>query len=220
MTRSHILKYTTKAGTHTDYMMRIPSCIDPDYWNRHRLTLVDIHSIVEHIPSWYMWCLSVMYTRFCTWSTVQIAYSTPYRLIVNNKSMAVHNVLKQIKYDFSDRVIDRIDQTSHTIFNHLPPIPKYYVSSDTFDRLVCNIVPNVLPLCFQSEACLIPYCETFMERLWVPVHINGNKICLHVLNNTENTVNTNTAIAHQPLVGIYNNVLRSLSDEVIWVECK
>jgi hypothetical protein len=220
MTRSHRLQYVTKAGTHTDYTMHIPACLDPDYWERHQLSLVDIHSIVEHIPSWYVWCLSVVYNRFCTWSTVQVAYSTPYRLIVNNKSMALQNILKQVKYDVAHRVVDRLDQTSRTLFNHLPPLPKYYVPQETFDRLLCNIVPNLEPECFQPVLRTIPYCESFMSRLWVPVHLDGDKLCLHALVTAENTVNQNSALAHQPLAGRYQNVRTTLSDEVIWVECR
>jgi hypothetical protein len=220
MTRSHRLHYVTKAGTHTDYTMHIPACLDPDYWDRHQLSLVDIQSIVEHIPSWYVWCLSVVYSRFCTWSTVQVAYSTPYRLIVNNKSMALQNVLKQVNYDVVGRVVDRIDQASRTVFNHIPPLPKYYVPQQTFDRLLCNMVPNLEPACFQVAPLTIPYCESFMNRLWVPVHLNGDKLCLHALVTEKDTINQNGAIAHQPLIGAYQSVLVTLSDEVIWVECR
>ena len=218
MTRSQVLTYAAKAGTRTEYRMDIPSCVDPEYWRRHQLSLLDIQSIIEHIPSWYVWCISVVYNRFCTWSTVQIAYSTPHRLIVNNKSMALQNILKQMKY--VPRATHRIDPMSHTVFNHLPPIPKYYVPHETFGRLVHNIVPNLAPVCFQAVPGTIPYCESFMGRLWVPVHMNGDKICLHALNTPNNTVNTSVAIVHQPLVGMYQNALVSLSDEVIWVECR
>ena len=220
MTRTQRLQYVTLAKTHTEYTMHIPACIDPEYWHRHQLTLVDIQSIIEHIPSWYMWCISVVYSRFCTWSTVQIAYSTPYRLIVNNKSMALQNILKQVGYNPLSRVVDRIDQTSHTVFDHVPPLPKYYVPHDTFNRLVCNLVPNLMPLCFQAQAGVIPYCELFMDRLWVPTHRNGNKICLCALHTSENTTHTSTALVQQPVVGLYRNVVTALSDEVIWVECR
>ena len=220
MTRSHRLQYVTKAGTHTDYTMHIPACIDPEYWERHQLSLVDIQSIIEHIPSWYVWCISVVYNRFCTWSTVQVAYSTPYRLIVNNKSMALQNILKQVRYDVTGRLVDRVDRTSSTLFNHVPPLPKYYVPHHTFERLLCNLVPNLEPECFQPILRTIPYCEAFMGRLWVPVHLNGDKLCLHALVTEENTVNRNSAIAHQPLIGLYKGVKTVLSDEVIWVECR
>ena len=220
MTRTQCLRYVTPAHTHTEYTMHIPACIDPAYWDRHELTLVDIQSIIEHIPSWYMWCLSVVYNRFCTWSTVQIAYSTPYRLIVNNKSMALQNILRQVRYDVVSRVVDRLDQTSHTVFDHVPALPKYYVSYEAFSRLICNLVPNLAPLCFQAQPGVIPYCELFMERLWVPTHRNGNKICLCALSTSEDTPHTSTALVQQPLVGRYRERVTALSDEVIWVECR
>ena len=111
---------------------------------------------------------------------------------------------------------------SYTVYKHIPPIPTYHVDVKTFEYLVTNIVPDLQPLIFQNEPSIIPYCTHMLGKLWVPTICEGNEyICLVAVssNNSNQSMSFGTGYSHLPKVGLYNDTLVSLSDEVIWV-CK
>jgi hypothetical protein len=222
MSRTRIVSFITPSQTHVHYTMKIPSCIDPEYWIYHELSENDIRHIISHIPSWLMWITAVMFDKLVTWAMVKYSFSDIYGIMVNNKVLAMKHL--QQKCSLVNNHNNKIDLLSYTIYKHTPPLPKYCIDVTTFDFLVTKIVPNLLPQIFQKEPTIIPHCEFFKNKLWVPTVCDGNMyICMvsiFYVTNENNTIQTpGPGYTHLSQVGLYKGNLVSLTDEYIWF-CK
>ena len=221
MVRIKTISFTTPNQSNIQYTLSIPSCIDPEYWTCHKLTQKDIRNIITHVPSWLMWITAVMYNKMITWAMVKYSFSDTFGTMVNNKVLAMQHILKFIEYDISTTTHDRIDTLSYSVYKHIPPLPKYKIDIAVFEFLVTKIVPNLQPCIFQSDYTIIPYCEEFNGKMWVPTVCESNEyICMVALYEKNTNIESfGSGYSHMPKMGMYNGEIVTLSDEIIWV-CK
>jgi hypothetical protein len=196
----------------------LPTCILPDYWTRHRLSRRDVDTIVAYIPTKIVWMCAILFGISCPWYTLRSSSSSTMGITMSSKAVAIDMILEKTGLRLED--IDRLDTESVESFDHIPPIPKYLLSRPEYDSISCGITNDLLPrsLSLPSEPLgIIPIIFPYMGLNWIPVGIEGDSICCNAVRREDEHIQTESrpGITHDPKVGIWNEIVYFLTDELV-----
>jgi len=198
---------------------RLPTCILPDYWIRHRLSRRDIDTIISYIPTKLVWMSAMLCGLPCPWYSLRSSASSPWDITLSGKSQAVDLMLQRLGHQPS--LVHKLDVDSIESFEHIPPIPKCPISQGVFDHLssglACQLLPRMLlgPL---EPVGSIPLLYEHVGRAWVPVGLEGDAICCNAVVLETDFVYPNSqhnGYTHAPMVGRYEGVVYCLTDELV-----
>ena len=201
---------------------RIPTCIIPSYWARHSLTREDIDTIISYVPTSVLWKCAILHGITPSWYSLRSSSSSSTAISLSGKAIAVDSLLEHLHISPSTGP-NRLDTESIDSLEHIPPIPKYHVEKDIYQKLYSNISSQLLPASLMIPGDIIgtiPFIYSFMDQLWVPVGIEGELICCNVVIK-ESEYKTcdifNYGYTHLPKIGKYENDIYCLTDELILV---
>ena len=201
---------------------RLPTCILPSYWKRHNLTRKDIDTIISYVPTNILWKCAILYGITPPWYSLRSSSSSSVTVSLSGKAIAVEMLLDHTNViPSTDAPV--LDTDSVDSLEHVPPIPKYYVSKQIYDMLHNNICSQLLP-----ESLILPgdsigtisYLYTFLNRDWVPVSIEGESICCNaVIKKSNYNVYAKfvSGYTHLSKIGTFKDELYILTDELILI---
>jgi hypothetical protein len=204
----------------------IPTCILPDYWTRHHLSRKDVDTIVAYIPTKIIWLCAMIYGITVPWYSLRSSSSTTMGITMSSKAVALDLILDKVGIKLDSQ--NRLDTESLESLDHIPPIPKYMISKTDYSLISSGITNDLLPtsLLLPSDSVgIIPIIYSYLNLEWVPVGIEGDSICCNavvpykVIQN-DMTSEFRRGLTHDPKVGIYNENLYSLTDELILFSTK
>jgi hypothetical protein len=207
-------------GMQMTITLYVPTCILPEYWHRHGLSRKDIDHIVSYIPTKMLWICALAFNIRCPWYSLRVSASSIFAVTMSSKAVAVDLLLSHTQIKVSD--VDTLETQSPDSFDHIPPIPMHSIDDGSFATISSGIMDDLLPAVLMDEDNVIPILPImyqFMNRYWVPIGIEGDRICCNaVMLHTEymkNTSNVRMGITHAPRLGMYNSTLYCLTDECV-----
>lgn len=201
---------------------RLPTCILPSYWSRHSLSRKDIDTIISYVPTSLLWKCAILYGITPPWYSLRSSSSSSMTVSLSGKAIAVDMLLHHTKI-FPPTNESILDVDSVESLEHVPPIPRYYVTRDIYHSLHNNICSQLVPeklLLSGDTIGTISFLYTFLDRQWVPVSIEGASICCNaVIKKSEYKTyeNFTCGYTHLSKIGKFENDLYLLTDELILI---
>jgi hypothetical protein len=195
---------------------RLPTCVLPAYWKRHQLSRRDIDTIVSYVPTKLVWMSAVLCGVPCPWYSLRSSSASPTDATYSGKSQAVDCMLQ--KLSILPSVAHKLDVDSIESFEHVPPIPKYVLPSEEIVHLSRGLASQLTPrvLLGPSEPLgIIPLVYMYHGQWWVPVGIEGDAICCNALVREADYVHSGRGYTHAPIVGVYQETVYCLTDELV-----
>jgi hypothetical protein len=139
-------------------------------------------------------------------------------ITMSSKAIALDMILDKtgIKLDTTDR----LDTESVESFDHIPPIPKYFINKTDYDVIASGLTNDLLPRSLTSSTDsvgIIPIMYPYLGTQWVPVGIEGRSICCNaaIPETIQNNFEFRTGYTHDPKVGSHGGTIYCLTDELI-----
>ena len=195
---------------------RIPTCICPEYWQRHQLILSDVMQIVSYVPTNVVWMSAMICQLHCPWFVLRSSSSSTYDITLMGKSIAVEGIIRSRKRLLS--TVSKLDTDSIESFDHVPPIPRSVISASDIQYVSSGITSQLMPraLTLPTESIgNIPLLYRYLDLDWVPVGLEGGAVCCNAVIPESLHTYMHRGITHDPKVGLYKGVPYCLTDELI-----
>jgi hypothetical protein len=198
--------------------LKLPTVIFPEYWARHHLSREDIVTILNCLPTNYLWLGYILCGGECPWSFVKPSFAYPHEVIVTGKKTVISHLLKKATHDI-DQVCDSILYQPVGGTEHIPPLPRHTVPYTDYEFLSHNINPHLIPREFQDPEYPPHVSGTYsLYGLdWIATSLDGDSICLTRVIAESDFRMFRTSPAYVPCVGIYKNHAYALTDESMYV---
>lgn len=218
---SHVFEYGGLPGCQGSLSVKLPSCVDNNYWLRHSLPQREIETLCNIAPTQLVWCAYMFSGMDLPWYAIKPTSGSPFEIAVTSKSMAI----KHITSSFSNEGPDVLDITRSKQVGHTPPIPLHRVSIDLFNWAQTKVVSHLLPIQLLQpgeEIGIIPATFEFLGNTWVVSSLDGDVVTCnacevyheqHALDKLDVR-----SLAHAPKVGMLKKVMYFLTDECIFIE--
>ena len=201
-------------------MSILPTCILPQYWKRHTLSREEIDTILSYLPTKFVWMVGMVYGIHCPWFLLRSSASSTMGITLSGKALALEMILGKtntVPRDGGDPVLD-IDSIES--LEHIPPIPRYYVSPEDFSHVCSGIILDLLPrsLLIPGEPIgTVPFMYQYLSMNWIPVGLEGSSVCCNALIKESDYVykTDNRGYTHDPKVVAYVGEVYCLTDELI-----
>jgi len=197
---------------------RVPTCLLPDYWRRHQLSRKDIDIIASYVPTKVLWMYAMHYDVQCPWYSLRSSASTTPSITLTGKSTVIDIILTHENLTPQNNV-NKLDTTSVESFEHIPPIPKYVVTTDEFNDICMGIVSHLMPRCLMEPGDvidIIPRIHHLNGMVLVPTGIEGTSVCCTVIvRESDYVYKMDGGPTHAPKVGLYQGVVYCLTDELV-----
>ena len=128
--------------TVTTVKLTLPITMTLPYIKRHMLSMKDLEQFTEVASANIQWLTVLLLGTDVSPSSIKWSCSSPYDVLVSSKAIATKKILKKYNHTFSK--INKLDNSSITI-EHVPGLPKHYVSSEMFEQITRIVTPNVSP---------------------------------------------------------------------------
>lgn len=202
-----------------DITHRMPSCVDPQYWHRHLLTIRDIQTIVSYVPAHFIWLICLIHQIDCPWFALRPTMCESEHMTISAKSTAIRLLLAQYPNRISHNRLN-IDSTESLC--HIPPLPAYVIKEDIFSQLRTGISPSLMPRCLlATQIPSIPFILSYLGFDWLPVAFEGSAICCtrvvkeSIYTSVPFVSPGGDGFTHAPMVCIYNDIVYCLTDESV-----
>jgi hypothetical protein len=130
---------------HEHICIRLPLRLQSSYWNRHGLSLPDIHQTIDCTSTIHIWQLALVEKLSISTSSVRIRHSSQTTISYAGKANAISKLMKIYQERYKERSswkscltwpeTEALDLTSVQTRNTLYPFPIHYVRPDTFAQL-------------------------------------------------------------------------------------
>ena len=215
MYRTHTIPLGT-GGAILQIQTYIPTCVTPEYWQRHTLSRHDIETIVSYVPTLFLWLVALTHGLHCPWYSLRTSAASTLDVTMSGKATAIELLLTTLGIQPSST--NRLDLHSVESFEHVPPVPRHTIPTADFLRLTHNLVGPLLPRCLLLDTDLIPQIPFIWSYRGLPlvaVGLEGDVVCCHVVVPEANYVYNPQGYTHAPLVGLFEGVVYCLTDEVL-----
>lgn len=189
--------------TRTILKSNIPSCLHKNYWERHKLSMQDVHLLVNYIDSKSLWLACMALGIDLPPGCIKYSYDTVEGILVSGKTTALKKLLKMQTASGTINMLSKTD-------DHHPPIPNYFVGRETLAKVSTIIVPNLS--IFNSKS--VPGIFVFLDINWVPTAVEGYGVILTRISPIENFVYCDVLIS-KPQLCDYGGIYYGLTDECI-----
>jgi hypothetical protein len=219
---SHVFTYADAPGCQGFLTVKLPPCVDVNYWIRHSLVRTEVENLCNVVPTQLVWCAYMFSGMDLPWYAIKPTAASSFDLALTSKSMAI----KHIAAPFRDVNPVILEEERSRLAGHSPSIPLHYIHPDLFNWARTKVASHLLPLQLLApgeEVAIIPDTFSFLGLTWMVVSLDGEDMitcnacqpyceteCLDLLGHT--------SLAHSPKVGSWNGSLYMLTEECIFLK--
>jgi hypothetical protein len=147
--QKHKQSYTNDVVIHEHICIRLPARLLVSYWDRHGLSLQDIHQTIDCTSTVHIWQLALLEKLSISSSSVRIRHSSQTSVSYAGKANAISKLMKIYQERYKTRAQwrscltwpltpssnDSFDTTSVQARQTLYPFPIHYIRHDVFQKL-------------------------------------------------------------------------------------
>ncbi len=172
-----VLKSRISSNIEVKMHVRLARCLMPSYWKFAKLSRADVQSILGYSHAKDVWLLALaLGVISLSPSSFRTSYTSLNDIAIGSRQPAIKNILAKFELEFVHNQEVILDNGSLSL-DHVPALPKFYLTKQEYDRLSTTILPE---LKFFSEPMEIHSIFHYRENtLWVAIHFEGE--CLYAV---------------------------------------
>lgn len=221
---SHVFNYAGAPGCHGFLTVKLPPCVDVNYWVRHSLLKKEVENLCNVVPTQLVWCAYMFSGMDLPWYAIKPTAASSFDVALTSKSMAIKHISTTYRNNVGSSVI--LDEERSKLAGHVPPIPLHTIHPDLFHWARTKVASHLLPLNLLGpgeEIAIIPGVFPFLGLVWMVVSLDGEDVitcnaCVPYDETLSRDLLGNTSLAHSPKVGLLDSVLYMLTEECIFLK--